>query len=88
MMRDPFDIVPAIHRESPRSALVTAFGSATIGAIAPVTGRASGAHIFRIGSRSTIIDACRSFMIEMPRTVPIAGRRIAPEIFHSLDQDF
>jgi hypothetical protein len=51
MMRDPFDIVPAIHRESPRSALVTAFGSA-IGAIAPVTGEASGTHIFRIGSRS------------------------------------
>ena len=86
MIRDPFDIVPAIHRESPRSALVTAFGSA--GAIAPVTGEASGAHIFRIGSRSTIIHACRSFMIEMPRTVPIARRRINPEIFHSLDQDF
>ncbi|MDE2332501.1 MAG: divalent metal cation transporter [Bradyrhizobium sp.] len=30
----------------------------------------------------------RSFMIEMPRTVPIAGRRIHHEIFHSLDQYF
>lgn len=86
MIPDPFR--HSIHRETGRSALVTAFGSATIDVIAPVTGGASGAHIFRIGNCSTIIDACRSFMIEMPRSVPIAGRRIDPEIFHSLDQDF
>ena len=40
--------LPAVHRDAARAVLVTAFGAASIGTIAPVTGGASGALIFRI----------------------------------------
>jgi hypothetical protein len=48
MTREPFDTLPATHRDAARSALVAAFGNASIGAIAAVTGGASGAMIFRV----------------------------------------
>jgi hypothetical protein len=48
MTSDPFDTLPATHRDATRSALVAAFGAAGIGTIAAVTGGASGALIFRV----------------------------------------
>jgi aminoglycoside phosphotransferase (APT) family kinase protein len=48
MTSDPFDALPAAHREAAHSVLVAAFGTASIGTIAPVTGGASGALIFRV----------------------------------------
>jgi len=49
MSNDPFDIVPAVHRDAARAVLATAFGATGIGTIAPVMGGASGALAFRIG---------------------------------------
>jgi hypothetical protein len=48
MNKDCFDVLSAAHRETARSALVAAFGSAPIGAIAPITGGATSASIFRV----------------------------------------
>jgi hypothetical protein len=48
MINDPFDALPAAHREAARSVLVAAFGATSIGRIAPVTGGASGALIFQV----------------------------------------
>jgi hypothetical protein len=48
MIKDPFDSVPALHRESVRSALVAAFGSAPIDAVTAIAGGASGASPFRV----------------------------------------
>lgn len=50
MTSDPFNIVPATHRDTARSALAAAFGSAPIGAIAPLMGGVSGALVFRVTS--------------------------------------
>lgn len=48
MSNDPFNSFSAERRETVRSALVAAFGSAAIGAIVPITGGASGASTFRV----------------------------------------
>jgi aminoglycoside phosphotransferase (APT) family kinase protein len=48
MARDRLDELPATNRETVRSALNAAFGSARINAITPITGGASGAFPFRI----------------------------------------
>jgi aminoglycoside phosphotransferase (APT) family kinase protein len=48
MTEDPFDTLPSAQRETARAALSAAFGSAPIGAIAPVPGGASGAAAFRV----------------------------------------
>ncbi len=45
-----FDALPAAQRETMRSALVAAFGSAPIGAIAPISGGASTASTFCLES--------------------------------------
>lgn len=51
MSNDSLSAVPAAHRENVRSALVTAFGYAPIGAITPIGGGASTASTFRIEVR-------------------------------------
>jgi aminoglycoside phosphotransferase (APT) family kinase protein len=48
MSADHFDIFPAARRETVRSALAAAFGSAPIDAIAPIAGGASTASTFRL----------------------------------------
>lgn len=48
MSKDCFDVLSAADRETARSALVAAFGSAPIGAITPMTGGATSASIFRV----------------------------------------
>jgi aminoglycoside phosphotransferase (APT) family kinase protein len=48
MIKDRFDAISAAHRESARSALIAAFGSAPISAITPVRGGASGASSFLV----------------------------------------
>jgi hypothetical protein len=48
MSLDPFDALPAAQRERASAALSGAFGAACIGAIAPITGGASGALTFRV----------------------------------------
>jgi aminoglycoside phosphotransferase (APT) family kinase protein len=48
MTKDCFEGLSAAHRETVRSALVAAFGSAPIGAITPIAGGASGASTFRV----------------------------------------
>jgi hypothetical protein len=48
MNKDGFDRFPAAHRATARSALAAAFGSAPIGAIAPITGGATSASVFRV----------------------------------------
>ncbi len=48
MVKDPFDAFSAAQREIVRSALTAAIGSATIGAVMPITGGASGASAFRV----------------------------------------
>jgi aminoglycoside phosphotransferase (APT) family kinase protein len=48
MSTDSFDSFPSAQRETARAALSAAFGSAPIGAIAPVPGGASGASAFRV----------------------------------------
>jgi hypothetical protein len=48
MNKDCFDVLSAADRETARSALVAAFGSAPIGAITPMTGGATSASIFRV----------------------------------------
>ncbi len=48
MPKDHLDKLPDIHRETVRSALNAAFGSARINAITPITGGASGAFPFRV----------------------------------------
>jgi aminoglycoside phosphotransferase (APT) family kinase protein len=48
MSKDCFEGFPAAHRETARSALSAAFGSAPIGAITPVTGGATSASVFRV----------------------------------------
>jgi hypothetical protein len=47
MSHDCFDALPAARRETVRSALVAAFGSAPIGAITPVAGGITTASTFR-----------------------------------------
>jgi len=49
--KDPFDAFPAVHRETARSALAAAFGSAPIGAVTPVAGGMTTASTFRLESR-------------------------------------
>jgi aminoglycoside phosphotransferase (APT) family kinase protein len=48
MSSDPFGAVAAAHRDTARAALAAAFGSASVDAIAPVSGGASGAFIYRV----------------------------------------
>ena len=48
MIKDPLDAFSDAHREAARAALLAALGSAPIGAIAPVSGGASGASTFRV----------------------------------------
>ena len=48
MSKDHFDTLPAARRETVRSALAAAFGSAPIGAITPIAGGASTASTFRL----------------------------------------
>ena len=48
MSKDHFDTLPAARRETVRSALAAAFGSASIGAITPIAGGASTASTFRL----------------------------------------
>ena len=48
MSTDCFGAFPAAHRETARSALVAAFGSAPIGAISLVMGGATSASVFRV----------------------------------------
>src|SRR5258708_23200421 len=52
-----FDILPAAHRDTARAALAAAFGSASVGAITPMTGGATSASVFRveIGHRRYVI---------------------------------
>ena len=45
---DPFGVPSSARRETARSALAAAFGSAPIGAIATLAGGASGAATFRV----------------------------------------
>jgi aminoglycoside phosphotransferase (APT) family kinase protein len=51
MRHDRFDILPEVHRETARSALAAAFGSAPIGAITPVAGGMTTASTFRLEAR-------------------------------------
>lgn len=57
MTTDPLEKLPAAYRETVRSALSAAFGSAHINAITPITGGASGAFPFRaeIAGRSYVV---------------------------------
>jgi aminoglycoside phosphotransferase (APT) family kinase protein len=48
MSHDPFDAVPAEHREAARGATAEAVGGAAIQVIAPVAGGSSGAGLFRV----------------------------------------
>jgi aminoglycoside phosphotransferase (APT) family kinase protein len=48
MNKDHFDTLPVARRETVRSALAAAFGSAPIGAIPPIAGGASTASTFRL----------------------------------------
>jgi aminoglycoside phosphotransferase (APT) family kinase protein len=48
MSKDHFDTLSAARRETVRSALAAAFGSAPVGAIVPMTGGASTASTFRL----------------------------------------
>ena len=48
MNKDHFDTLPVARRETVRSALAAAFGSAPIGAITPIAGGASTASTFRL----------------------------------------
>ncbi|MCW0233589.1 MAG: phosphotransferase [Ferrovibrio sp.] len=48
MVRNPFDALPDTQREAAKSALRAAFGSAPIGAIAPLKGGASSASVFSV----------------------------------------
>src|SRR3954470_9681073 len=48
MSKDGLDALSAAHRETVRSALVAAFGSAPIDAITPIAGGASTALTFRV----------------------------------------
>ena len=48
MIKDPFSAFPDAHRETARSALTAAFGSAPIGAITPIAGGATSATAFRV----------------------------------------
>jgi predicted Ser/Thr protein kinase len=50
MAEGVFDKIPAEHRDKARSALAAVFGAAAVHAIAPLSGGASGAHIFRVRS--------------------------------------
>ncbi|HEV2652808.1 MAG TPA: phosphotransferase [Rhizomicrobium sp.] len=52
-----FDPVPAEHRDKARSALAAVFGAAAISTIAPLSGGASGAYIFRVrsGARQVLL---------------------------------
>jgi aminoglycoside phosphotransferase (APT) family kinase protein len=51
MRHDCFDILPDTHRDTARSALSAAFGSAPIGAITPVAGGMTTASTFRLEVR-------------------------------------
>jgi aminoglycoside phosphotransferase (APT) family kinase protein len=51
MSHDCFDILPEAHRETARSALAAAFGSAPIGAITPIAGGMTTASTFRLEVR-------------------------------------
>lgn len=51
MSHDGLNVLSAAHRETARSALVAAFGPASISSIKSVTGGASGASIFRVEVR-------------------------------------
>jgi aminoglycoside phosphotransferase (APT) family kinase protein len=48
MSKDRFDAFPAAQRETARTALAAAFGSAPIGAVTPITGGATSASTFRV----------------------------------------
>ncbi len=50
MSKDSLDTIPAAQRETARSALAAAFGSAPIGAITPIYGGATSALLFRVES--------------------------------------
>jgi len=51
MSKDPFEIVPAGHRETARTAVAAAFGASPVEAIVPVMGGVSGASVFRVEIR-------------------------------------
>lgn len=57
MARDMFDVFSEAQREAVRSALRATFGSAPIGAIAPIKGGASGASVFSVeaGGRRCVL---------------------------------
>lgn len=50
MIKDIFDAIPALQRDSARTALTAALGPARLDAIAQVTGGVSGASVFQIVS--------------------------------------
>lgn len=48
MVKDRFDVFPAIHRDSVRSALGAAFGSAPVGEVSAMSGGATTASVYRV----------------------------------------
>jgi hypothetical protein len=64
MVDDRLHAIPSAQRETARAALIAAFGSAPIGAIAPVRGGASGASAFRVeaGGRRVVsqFEICKT----------------------------
>ncbi len=48
MSKDGFDVFSIAHRETARSALAAAFGSAPVGAITAMTGGATTASVYRV----------------------------------------
>lgn len=50
MSKDPFDAIAAANREAARSALASTLGAASIAALTPVSGGASGASVYRVES--------------------------------------
>ena len=59
MSKDPFDSLSPAQREGVRAAIAATFGSAPIGAVAPLAGGASGAAPFRVevGGRRYLVRA-------------------------------
>lgn len=54
MSKDPFDVVAIPNREAARAALASALGAASIAALTPVSGGASGASVYRVESRNRL----------------------------------
>lgn len=90
MACDPFDVLPAAHRETVRAALAAAFDRARVDRITPVGGGASGAFPFKVD----IGDRCYLVRLEGPasplrnphqyESVRIASAAgIAPRVHHT-----